>query len=104
MFNLENEAVLRFLVALSGTVSDDSTEILGHQKDLWSNAPRQVNMFSSPLPIPTSFMEEYQKLYESTFACIFLHVFLERHKFFGFACIVFRMANHNKVIVKERQK
>ena len=56
VFNLENEAVLRFLVALSGTVSDDSTEILGHQKDLWSNAPRQVNMFSPPLipsyPLP----------------------------------------------------
>ncbi|XP_068759529.1 gamma-tubulin complex component 6-like isoform X2 [Montipora capricornis] len=48
VFNLENEAVLRFLVALSGTVSDDSTEILGHQKDLWSNAPRQIYKTSLP--------------------------------------------------------
>ena len=39
---LENEAVLRFLVALAGSSRNDSTAVLGHQKDSWSNATKQV--------------------------------------------------------------
>lgn len=52
---LENEAVLRFLVALAGSARDDSTAVLGHQKDSWSNAPRQVKQpYPSLLYIPYS--------------------------------------------------
>ena len=39
---IEQEAVLRFLVALSGSVADDSVEVIGHQNDLWVKGPKQV--------------------------------------------------------------
>ena len=38
----EKDAVLRFLVALSGSAIYDSGAVLGHQNDLWAKAPRQV--------------------------------------------------------------
>ena len=33
---IEKEAVLRFLVALSGSVANDSVDVIGHQNDLWA--------------------------------------------------------------------
>ena len=39
---LEKDAVLRFLVALSGSATYGSGAVLGHQNDLWTKAPRQV--------------------------------------------------------------
>lgn len=41
---LEKEAVLRLLVALSGSVASDSAADLGHQNDLWAKEPRQVRV------------------------------------------------------------
>ena len=33
---LEKEAVLRFLVALAGSVTNESKSVLGHQNKLWA--------------------------------------------------------------------
>ncbi|PFX29663.1 Gamma-tubulin complex component 6 [Stylophora pistillata] len=44
----EKEAVLRFLVALTGTGLHGSTSVLGHQDDLWARGPYQIQKTSLP--------------------------------------------------------
>ena len=39
---LEKEAVLRFIIALAGSVTNESTPVLGHQNKLWVTEHKQV--------------------------------------------------------------
>ena len=39
---LEKEAVLRFVIALAGSVTNESTPVLGHQNNLWVTEHKQV--------------------------------------------------------------
>ena len=52
---LEKEAVLRFIVALAGSVTNETTPVLGHQNKLWATEHKQVVIrtqrnFNSSLP------------------------------------------------------
>ena len=42
---LEKEAVLRFIIALAGSVANESTPVLGHRNKLWVTEHKQVLQF-----------------------------------------------------------
>ena len=48
---LEKEAVLRFLVALAGSVPNESMPVLGHENKLWATEHRQVVISFTSLPL-----------------------------------------------------
>lgn len=50
---LEKEAVLRFIVALAGSVTNESTSILGHQNKLWVTEHKQVVSYGVSLSSST---------------------------------------------------